>query len=132
MMKCADQTADILSRILTDVSNETIPGVSELSEFIHQQNRMTSPILKQVNKDVPSRPGEPAKKRGTYYLTQKVCVELSEAKAKIKVHVPPNLKRKVSMSKIVDFAVKAILDEFNQDGKDSPLVEGILSDIRVD
>ena len=129
MMKHANQTVDILDRLLADVPNETIPGLSELSEFIYQRNRPTSPILREVNNDVPSRPVEPAKKKVTYYLSRKVCVELSEAKARIKVQVPPNLKRKVSMSRIVDYAVKAILDEFNQGGAESPLVKGILKNM---
>ena len=129
MMKCANQTADILDRVLSDVPNETIPGLSELSDYIYQRNRPTSPILREVNSETPSRPGKSAKKKVTYYLSQKVCVELSEAKAKIKVQVPSNLKRKVSMSRIVDYAVKAILDEFNRGGKVSPLVKGILTDV---
>lgn len=129
MMNSANQTADILDRILTDVPNEQIPGLSELSEFIYQRDRPASPILREVKSDIPSRPVKPLKKKVTYYLSKKVCVELSEAKAKIKVQVPPNLKRKVSMSRIVDYAVKAILDEFNQGGKDSPLVKEILSDM---
>lgn len=129
MMKWANQTADIMDRILKDIPKETIPGLSELSEFIYQRDRSTSLILNEVDSRVPSRSVTPEKKRVTYYLSKKVCVELSEAKAKIKVQVPPKLKRKVSMSRIVDYAIKAILDELKQGGTDSPLVKEILSDM---
>ena len=129
MMKCANQTADIMDRILKDIPIETIPGLSELSDFIYQRDRPTCPILTEVNGSDRSRSVTPEKKRVTYYLSKKVCVELSEAKAKIKVHVPSKLKRKVSMSRIVDYAIKAILDEFKQGGPDSPLVKEILGDM---
>ena len=54
-------------------------------------------------------------------------MELSDAKAKIKVLVPSKLKSKVSMSRIVDYAVNAILEEFNKIGKKSALVEKIIT-----
>ena len=129
MMKCANQTADIMDRIFTDMPKEKIPGLSELSEFIYQRDRPTSPILNEVKTNAQSRSVAPEKKKVTYYLSKQVCVELSEANAKIKVQVPQKLKRKVSMSRIVDFAIKAILDEFNQGGADSSLVREILSDM---
>ena len=63
----------------------------------------------------------------TYYLSEKVVVELCEAKAKIRVMVPTGLKTKVSMSRIVDYAVNAILDEFNTIGNNSELVKSIMA-----
>jgi hypothetical protein len=59
-------------------------------------------------------------------LSEKVLVELYDAKAKIKVLVPKDFKSKVSMSKIVDYAVKAIVDEFKEVGIDNALVQQIL------
>ena len=49
MMKWANQTADIMDRILKDIPKETIPGLSELSEFIYQRDRSTSLILNEVD-----------------------------------------------------------------------------------
>jgi hypothetical protein len=58
-----------------------------------------------------------------------VLVELCEAKARIKVLVPSELRAKVSMSRIVDYAVGAILEEFNQigNGNTSDLMQQFLT-----
>ena len=71
--------------------------------------------------------GKQTKRKVTYYLSEKVVVELCEAKAKIRVMVSPDLKKKVSMSRIVDYAVDAILDEFNAVGEKCELVKRIMA-----
>jgi hypothetical protein len=126
-MKYANKTVDILDNLLTDVPDVTMPGVSELCEFIYQKNQPTGPVLMELPTDNASHAEMPRKKKVTYYLSKKVLVELYDAKAKIKVLVPANVRRKVSLSRIVDFAVEAILDEFKKVGKKSELVQQILN-----
>ena len=126
-MKYANETADILDNLLTDVPDVTMHGVSELSDFIHQRNQPTDSVpMPESTEDAP--PAITPKKKVTYYLSKKVLVELYDAKAKIKVLVPTKVRRKVSLSKIVDYAVQAILDEFKEAGKKSELIQQILHD----
>jgi len=128
-MKQANETVDILDHLLTDVSQESIPGIKELSDFVYQNRRPAGPMnaaLNELPETDPSNATQPANKKVTYYLSERVLVELYDAKAKIKVQVPKDMKSKVSMSKIVDYAVKAIVDEFKEVGIDNEVVQQIL------
>ena len=127
-MKYANNTADILDSLLTDVPDVTMPGVSELSDFIYRTNQQTNSVSMKESTEDASQAITPKKKKVTYYLSKKVLVELYDAKAKIKVLVPTNVRRKVSLSRIVDYAVQAILDEFKEVGKKSELIQQILHD----
>ncbi len=126
-MKYANETADILDSLLTDVPDVAMHGVSELSDFIYQRNQPTDSVSMIESTEGASHAITP-KKKVTYYLSKKVLVELYDAKAKIKVLVPTNVRRKVSLSRIVDYAVQAILDEFKEVGKKSELIQQILHD----
>jgi hypothetical protein len=120
---------NIFDDLYRDSETESIPGLEGLTELIYQTNPSSTPQATETDQNAaPNRQNSrSSKKKVSYYLSEKVLVELSDAKAKIKVLVPSKLKSKVSMSRIVDYAVNAILEEFNKIGKKSALVEKIIT-----
>ena len=123
------QPQTIFDELYQDTETGSIQGVDGLSELIYQTEPASPPqhgpaghhpIRYRMN-------GKQTKRKVTYYLSEKVVVELCEAKAKIRVMVSPDLKKKVSMSRIVDYAVDAILDEFNAVGEKCELVKRIMA-----
>ena len=121
---------NIFDDLYRNSETDAIQGLDGLTEMIYQTDPSShrqaaekgqNPAQRQQNSNA-------SKKKVTYYLSEKVLVELCDAKAKIKILVPSNIKSKVSMSRIVDYAVNAILEEFNMIGKKSALVKKIISD----
>jgi hypothetical protein len=124
---------NVLAELLNDPETEAQPEQAELIRLIYRRGprevgieRAHLPGSIQDSKD----PEGNRKKKATYYLSEKVLVELCEAKARIKVQVPSELRAKVSMSRIVDYAVGAILEEFNLIGNKSDLMHQFLTDRR--
>ena len=122
---------DVLAELLNDPITEPRPEQAELIRLIYRSGsnkvgieRAHTPESYQDRRN----PEENRKKKATYYLSEKVLVELCEAKARIKVQVPSELRAKVSMSRIVDYAVGAILEEFNLIGNKSDLMQQFLID----
>ena len=122
---------DVLAELLNDPETEPQPEQAELIRLIYQRGS------REVGIERAHLPGSiqggrnpegNRKKKATYYLSEKVIVELCEAKARIKVQVPTKLRAKVSMSRIVDYAVGAILEEFNLIGNKSDLMHQFLTD----
>ncbi len=122
------QTQNIFDELYQDTETESIQGLKGLSELIYQTEPASAPQDGLTgNHPIPFRPRRrPATRKVTYYLSEKVVVELFEAKARIRIMVPAGLKSKVSMSRIVDYAVGAILDEFKAVGEKCELVKRIM------
>ena len=98
---------NVLAELLNDPETEAQPEQAELIRLIYRRGprevgieRAYSPGSIQDSRN----PEGNRKKKATYYLSKKVLVELCEAKARIKVQVPSELRAKVSMSRIVDYA----------------------------
>ena len=121
---------NIFDDLYGDSETDAIQGLDGLTELIYQTDPSSTrqAAEKDQNPAQNHQNSSPSKKKVTYYLSEKVLVELCDAKAKIKILVPSKLKSKVSMSRIVDYAVNAILEEFNMIGKKSALVKKIISD----
>jgi len=117
---------DLFDDLYTDTDDASVPGIEGLNELIYRNERTKEPDLYGLPSPPPSDEEPSTKKKVTYYLSEKVLVELCDAKAKIKVLVPNAFKAKVSMSRIVDYAVNAILEEFKCIGKDSKLVRDLI------
>lgn len=123
------QPQNIFDELYTNKETEVVQGVDDLSELLYQSEKK-SPPQDEIGGNHPIHyplMGRTYTKKVTYYLSEKVVVELCEAKAKIRVKVPAGLKAKVSMSRIVDYAVNAILDEFNSIRKNRELVKTIMA-----
>ncbi len=112
------ENGSVMNDLLGGHDSESSAHADDLGELIYRKGEATGAR--------GPKTGAATKKKVTHYLSEKVSVELSEAKAKIRVMVPPELKSRVSMSKIVEFAVKGILDELDEKGNDSSLVKQIM------
>ena len=109
------EIGDIFDDLFKESPEESDPGLKGLQKLIYRKKRSSNAttVKQNVNQQAPE--DRSAKKKVTYYLSEKVLVELFDAKAKIKVMVPRNTKSRVSMSRIVDYAVNAILEEFKKE-----------------
>ena len=122
---------DVLAELFSDPEIEPQPEQAELIRLIYRRDSEKVGIQQSCSAgSTPdkSRSSGNRKKKATYYLSEKLIVELSGGNAKIKVQVPSGLKAKVSMSRIVDTAIGAILKEFNQTGTKNDLMHHCLTD----
>ena len=121
---------DVLAELFSDPDTKPEPGQAELIRLIYRRESKKAGIEKSQSagpiQDSIDSTGN-RKKKATYYLSEKLIVELYEGKARIKVQVPTELKAKVSMSRIVDNAIGAILKEFNQVGNPADLMHQFLT-----
>ena len=122
---------DVLAELFSDPETEPQPEQAELIRLIYRRNSKEDRIKRiQSTGSTHDSNGSTGnrKKKATYYLSEKLVVELSGGNARIKVQVPSGLKAKVSMSRIVDNAIGAILKEFNQAGNKRDLMHQFLTD----
>jgi hypothetical protein len=122
---------DIFEDILGGSEEDSIPGVEDLTELLYRRGKPSAKASTKKSVGTPQKKREEKrlpKKKVTYYIPEKIFVELSEAKAKIKVMVPPESKSKVSMSRIVELALKSIFKELEIKGQNSSLVKNILKE----
>ena len=120
---------DIVDDILEGSVEDSIPGMEDLAELLYRRGKPSTEASTKKSVSAPkqkSKEKRPAKKKVTYYIPEKVFVELGEAKAKIKVMVPPELKSRVSMSRIVELALSSIFKELGTKGQKSSLVKDLL------
>ena len=125
---------DVLAVLLSDPETEPQPEQAELIRLIYRNGSKEVGIQREHSPGSirgGRNPENTKKKKATYYLSKKVLVELCDAKARIRVLVPPGLKTKVSMSRIVEYAVSAILEEFKQIGNTSDLMQQFLTDRKM-
>lgn len=115
---------DVLKAILIDSEESFIPGLEELEKLIH---RCVKPPEATVMKEKPKTKKKegPKKRKTTYYLTEEVFSNLGDAKEMIRKMFPDIKKSKISKTRIVDSALKMILNEFETKGSKSSLVKQI-------
>lgn len=131
---------DVLGTILGEPQlEETIPGLEELTTLIE---RYSTPLLSRD--PLPPSPRKktaagdrngrqethkgPTKKKTTHYLTKNVYRELDEAKQFLQGLLPPGSKLLASKSKIVNYALQALLEDFEAKGNESELVKKLLKE----
>ena len=122
---------DIFGSILDGIEEDSAHGTDDLIELLYRRGRPSDEVLVKKSAGIPQQKKKekwPAKKKVTYYIPEEVSVELSEAKAKIKVMVPTKLKAMVSMSRIVELALSSIFKELETKGQKSSLVKKILKE----
>ena len=108
MKKKTENKKNILDDLFNkDIENKPAHGFEELSVLVYrgsQKGIEQSPEPEDKNVT-------PQKTKISYSASDRVSIELKDTAAKIKVMLPPKMKKKISMEKIVDYAVKAILEE---------------------
>ena len=120
---------DILSDILNDPHTDSIRGLNELQELIHLTGNEEKPKRARVKvpavrkKKVKKKVKKKGKRKSTHYLNEDVFDNLGETKKIIKDLLPAGNKLKATKSRIVESAVKVLLDEFERKGAESYLVK---------
>lgn len=134
MTDAAKNKKDVLGNLLQGSHHDSdIPGLDELSAMIERYSR---PLIAKSDVPPPSSSSPPAKDSGgkrrggkrktTHYLTKEVFVELNQANDFLKGLLPAGSKLMATKSKIVNYAIKTLLEDFEEKGEDSELVKRIL------
>ncbi|MDH5299500.1 MAG: hypothetical protein OEV91_10820 [Desulfobulbaceae bacterium] len=117
---------DILDEVLCGAHDHHVPGLDELTNLIQRHAK--------PNKEAPPkkrnklRQPKGTKKKSTHYLSEEVFEELTDARDRIQLMLPEELSQQVSKSGIVDTALKMILRELEEKGKNSILLKQIIKD----
>jgi hypothetical protein len=127
---------DVLGNVLQGTPHGgTIPGLDELTVMIE---RCSKPLIDKG--EIPPSPHKPAiignnkkmraaaKTKATHYLTKEVLRELDMANNYLRGLLPSGSKLLASKSKIVNYAVKMLLDELGAKGKESELMKNLLKE----
>lgn len=123
---------DILGNILDDKHAGTIRGLNELTALTRCSGpRVTGPEQVEPSSPPKTRPKLrrkrlTAKRKSTHYLTAEVFDNLGEAKSLVRDLLPKGSKLKATKSRIVESAVKVLLEEFERNGEESYLVKELL------
>ena len=136
MVQNSNEKRDVLGNLLQDSpAGGAIPGLDELTLLIE---RYSQPLIKE--EQVPPSPRKPApsrkkrkkqpskKRKTTHYLTREVFKDLGEANNFLRGLLPAGSKLLATKSKIVNYAVKMLLDDFESKGEESELVKKLLKD----
>ena len=125
---------DVLAELFNDPETEPQPDQAELIRLIYRSGSKEVEIEREHSSGSIQDRRNPTiikEKKATHNLSEKVLVELCHAKARIRVKVPSELKAKVSMSRIIEYAVGAILGEFKKIGNTSDLMQQFLTDRKM-
>ena len=124
---------DILGDILNDPQTGRIRGIEALNDLIHacaEPEKMDPPLPpeepERAKKAAPRRRSAKGrrrpKKKTTHYLAREVFDGLGDAKENIRELLPKGVKSKATKSRIVESAVRVILEDFERKGEESYLV----------
>ena len=128
-MKDEEEKKDILSEILGGSEEDVVEGLEELCEIINLEtisfNGSKSPGTKSIPPKKTIR--KTTKKQASHYLTEKVLEELGETKSELRELFPSIPKSKVTKSRIVDLALRTILEEYKEKGLESKLIRKLMT-----
>lgn len=119
---------DILGELFkNDPGSPAVAGLEELNDLIHAclppgPARSAKPrLLLPLQRKSVSR-----KKKTTHYLRAEVFDGLTQAKEILKRLLPDGSKSRASKSNLVNYAVKQLLREIEDNGEDSAVIKAII------
>lgn len=139
MLKRDNKKHDILDTILQDTHKQRdTHGIDELIEMIE---RFSKPLMAKSTNVLPLKKAPEFKrlhktlnqkklinKKATHYLTNEVFRELDDANKFLRGLLPPGSKLLTTKSKIINYTVKMLLDDFESKGEKSNLVKNVTKD----
>ncbi|HIJ79238.1 MAG: hypothetical protein OEY01_09500 [Desulfobulbaceae bacterium] len=129
----ATKKHDIMDDLLNGGTEADYNEIAELNKLIHQEIlKAKSARAKNSTADTTKKKKagrKDSKRKTTHYLSEEIFADLDEAREKINTLMQKKLKSRVSKSKIVDHALKMILKDFEEKGKESPIIQEMLKDI---
>ncbi len=123
---------DILQELIsgTPSDTESIPAVRELTQLIERYSEISggrNPAARSQPASKNKRQNRARlKKKTTYYLTVHTSEALEQAKEEMRSLVSPRLRRLVSKSRIVEMALRHLLQELDRNRSDNELVQRLL------
>lgn len=133
MLKLKSQS-DIMSQIMSDggQGGDPIPVLDELTQLI----RLYSPGDPQIQGQPSSNLSPPllhrlmpspiAQKTGSYQVSARNLMHLQKVTTALRRQLPSGDKRKVTKSKIVEYALELLLDDYERFGDESILAKKML------
>ncbi|PLX47452.1 MAG: hypothetical protein C0613_13920 [Desulfobulbaceae bacterium] len=130
----------IMNEIMTGSAHggDPIPVLDELTQLIRLYSpqdpvapvpRNTSHASPLLNKLLPP---EYNRKKSSFQLSCSVVEDLEKATRAIRQQLPDGAKMQISKSRIVEYALELLLEDFNEYGADSILARKILKEFKVD
>ena len=108
------QKVDILADLFEGSTNEPTKGLEKLKELAYRKRPPTENISgsKILETDQQRLEGKSQMKMGfTYSISKRNLVESGTPKVKIKIMIPKTIEHRVSLPKIVDYAIESFLEE---------------------
>jgi hypothetical protein len=127
-MKLGEEKKDILGDILSGSQDQVVEGLEELNKIINLEGISSTGSGSPGKDSIPEKKeiGKPRRKT-SHYLTGKVFDELGETKFELRELFPSIPKSRVTKSRIVDLAIKTILEEYKEKGPESKLIRKLLA-----
>ena len=102
----SENNDDVMGDLLSDSGDNSLPSVEELNCLIYRDPKDLAPVAA----------SEPAPGTESWHSARdNVSVQIWESKANIKIRVTAESKKNLSMNRIADIAVKAILEELKKE-----------------
>ena len=135
MLKLKTQSS-IMSKIMSEggQGGDPIPVLDELTQLIRlyspddpqlpgkqQPDHLTPPLLQRL------MPTSSRCRKGSYHLSQKNLQALDRATTSLRNRLPQGEKRLVTKSRIVEYALELILDDYERCGDESILAKKLLT-----
>ena len=139
-MSYVKQNKDILEELLTDSHVHGYIRQRELDDLLDVIDNPffndTSLYDYSINLEPDKKEPQKKKKRSrqtkrkiTHYLTEETFENLVQAKMDIRKHVPEQYRSQISKTKIVNQALRMILQEFQLNGEKSKIMQTILQSL---
>ena len=115
---------------------DPIPVLDELTQLIRlyspqnqagQRGRNTSLSSPLLNKMLPQHLN---RKKSSFHLSEPVTEGLENAIKFIRNQLPPGSKMEITKSRIVEYALELLIEDFNEYGTDSILAQKILKEFQ--
>ncbi len=126
---------DLLGELLGQEHDGDVPGMDELDRLIHRWSKpppgrdaKRSEAGAKATRSRSVKRKRPKKKKSTHYLATETFNELDQAKKAIRSLAPSKIRAGISKSLIVDSALKLLLEDFEDKGEDSILLQKILKE----
>jgi len=118
---------DILGELFQrETERDPIAGLEGLEELIHACKNPQGPASHRPQKLLPLPQKRSLTRKTTHYLREDIFQGLDQAKESLQRLLPEGAKLRASKSNLVNVALRALLQDIEEKGLESPVVSKIL------
>lgn len=118
---------DILGELFQrETERDPIAGLEGLEELIHACKNPHGPASHRPQKLLPLPQKRSLTRKTTHYLREDIFQGLDQAKESLQRLLPEGAKLRASKSNLVNVALRALLQDIEEKGLESPVVSKIL------